>query len=103
MEVIHLTKENFKKAISDRKGLAFVDFWADWCGPCKMFSPLFEKAANECTEDAVFFKVNIDEAAEIADEYKVLSIPTVVLFKDGEEINRSVGVVSKDKILEMIK
>ncbi len=103
MEIIHLTKENFKKAVLERKGLAFVDFWADWCGPCKMFSPLFEKAASECTEDAAFFKINIDDAAEIADEYKVLSIPTVVLFKGGEEIDRSVGVVSKDKILGMIK
>ena len=103
MEILHLTKETFAENVLNEKGLAVVDFWADWCGPCKMFSPIFEKAANDCTKDAKFFKINIDEAAEIADEYKVLSIPTVVLFKDGKEINRSVGVVSKDKILEMIE
>ncbi len=102
MEIIHLTKENFKENVTMKKGMALVDFWADWCGPCKMFAPIFNKVAEECTDVSVF-KLNIDEAEEIATEYKVLSIPTVVLFKDGEEINRVVGVASKDKILEMLK
>ena len=102
MEIIHLTKENFKENVIMKKGMALVDFWADWCGPCKMFAPIFNKVAEECADVSVF-KLNIDEAEEIATEYKVLSIPTVVLFKDGEEINRVVGVASKDKILEMLK
>ena len=102
MGILHLTKETFAEKVLNEGGLAVVDFWADWCGPCKMFSPIFEKAANDCTKDAKFFKINIDEAEEIADKYKVMSIPTVVLFKDGEPIRTNVGLAGKAKLIELI-
>ncbi len=101
MNIINLNKENFNETIN-REGLVLVDFWAAWCGPCKMFAPILDKVAAECDDSVSICKLNIDEAPEIAEQHNVLSIPTVVLFKNGKEITRSVGVSSKDTILKMI-
>ena len=99
MSIIHLESENFNDLIG--KGLTLVDFYADWCGPCKMLSPIIEELSNE-VNDVKIIKVNIDEHSEIAQMYGVMSIPTLILFKDGKEINTNVGFIPKDEIIEFI-
>ena len=88
----HFNKQSFDKALSEGK-LMMVDFWADWCGPCRMLSPVIEDLAGKYAEKAVVGKVNVDEEQELAIRYGVMSIPTVIFFKDGKEIDRKVGVM----------
>ena len=99
---INVTTENFDKAVLQSKGTAIVDLWASWCGPCRMLSPIIAQIANE-NPDIKVFKVNVDDEPDIASKYGVQAIPTVLIFKDGQEVNRSVGLLSKDKLLAMIK
>lgn len=96
-----IIKENeFKDEIAS--GYTIVDFYADWCGPCKMLGPVLEEVAEENT-DIKFVKVNVDEAMEVASKYGIMSIPNVIMFKDGEAVNRFVGMHSKDDVLDFIK
>ena len=96
----HLEKlEEFDELI--KKDLVLVDFYADWCGPCKMLSPVLEEISNET--DIKICKVNVDENQALAIEYKVMSIPTLIVFKEGKKELVSVGLKSKEEILEMIK
>lgn len=88
---VHFSKEGFDKALA-QGGLMMVDFWADWCGPCKMLSPVIEDLAGQYEGKALVGKVNVDEEQELAMRYGVMSIPTVIFFKDGKEIDRKVGV-----------
>ena len=97
--VLELNQENFKSSIA--KGIAVIDFWAPWCGPCKQMTPVIEKLAQE-QPDLTIGKLDIDEAKEIAQDYNVLSIPTVIIFKDGEDMDRIVGVTSDKKIMEKV-
>ena len=92
---------NFENEILNCNKTALVDFYADWCGPCKMVSPIIEEIANERT-DIVVGKVNVDESPRLAMKYNVNSIPTLIVFKDGAEINRIVGYRPKEDILAMI-
>jgi thioredoxin 1 len=94
-----LTQDNFEDNIG--QGKAVVDFWAPWCGPCKVMAPHFEDASEE-VDGVNFFKVNVDDNQATSQEYGVRSIPTVVFFKDGEEQGRVTGAMKKDKILESI-
>ena len=95
-----MTKEdNFQELI--KEGLILVDFYADWCGPCKMIAPIIEEIANERT-DITVGKVNVDNDAEIAIKYGVSSIPTLIVFKDGKETDRVVGFRQKGDILAML-
>ena len=94
-----LNSEEFKKEVLDSKEPVLVDFYADWCGPCKMLAPVMD----EISKDHKVFKVNTDDEEELSMEYGIMSIPCVIAFKDGKEINRSVGLVDKDTILDMIK
>lgn len=96
------TKEDFKKKVLENSKIVLVDFYADWCGPCKMLSPIVDEVAQENDEIKVA-KVNVDELPNIALDYKVMSIPTLVVISDGKEITRSVGVIEKSQILEMVK
>ena len=98
MALIHLTNEAFDKATAS--GLAMVDFWAAWCGPCKMVSPIVDQIAEE-NADIKVCKINIDEQSELASAFGVMSIPTLVALKDGKEITRTVGAVPKSNILKM--
>lgn len=102
MTPIVLTKDNFENEVINSDKPVLIDFWASWCGPCKMMSPIFEEVAEE-VEDVKFGKVNVDEESEIAEKYSVMSIPTLVLIKGGKEVLRSVGVKPKREILNMIK
>lgn len=93
--------DEFKKILSENKKVV-VDFYADWCGPCKMMSPMFEAAATE-VKDVVFVKLNVDELQSIAQEFEISSIPTMILFKDGKLFEQSSGFVPKDKIVSFAK
>lgn len=102
MEILKVTSENFEEEVLKSDKTVLIDFYADWCGPCKMLSPIIESVANE-NEDIKVVKINVDNAQDLAIEYQVMSIPTIVVIKDGQEVNRTVGVVSKSQIEEMVK
>ena len=100
MAVVKLNQENFAEAV--KSGRALVDFYADWCGPCRMMAPILEAVAAE-KEDLLVAKVNVDENAELASRYGVMSIPTLVVLEDGEEIKRIVGARPKDALLQELE
>lgn len=100
MSIIVGTKDNFEKLLKENKKV-LVDFNADWCGPCQMLKPTIEELADE-KEDIQIVSVNVDDEDILSGEYNISSIPCLVLFKDGKETKRSVGLVPKDEILEMI-
>ena len=89
-------------AVVEAAPLAMVDFWADWCGPCKMLTPTVEALAEQYGDRVVTGKVNVDEEPELARRFGIMSIPTVVLFENGQEKNRSVGLVPKEKLLALL-
>ena len=96
-----LNAENFETEVLQAQGLALVDFYADWCGPCKMVAPVLEEIAQE-REDVLIGKINVDESGSLAAKYQVVSIPTMILFKDGKEQGRIIGFKPKDDILRFI-
>lgn len=102
MAAINVTTENFDKAVLKADGTNLVDFWASWCGPCRMLSPVVEQVADE-NPDLHVFKVNVDDEPEIAEKYGIQSIPTLIVFRGGQEVNRSVGVIPKAQILNLVK
>ena len=93
-----LNNHNFQNEIIENAAIALVDFYADWCGPCKMLSPIIDEIAEECT-DITVGKVNVDENNSLATRYNVMSIPTMIIFKNGKEQARLVGVRPKEDIL----
>ena len=92
MATIHFNKEGFNKAIAT-SGITMVDFWASWCGPCRMLAPVIDDLANKYEGKAIIGKVNVDDEQALAMQYGVMSIPTVIFFKDGKELERKVGVM----------
>ena len=102
MEVMKVTSANFEEEVLNSDKTVLIDFYADWCGPCKMFSPIVESVAEE-NEDIKVVKIDVDNAQDLAIKYQIMSIPTIVVIKNGQEVNRNVGVVSKSQILEMVK
>ena len=102
MEVMKVTSSNFEEEVLNSDKTVLIDFYADWCGPCKMFSPIIESVAEE-NEDIKVVKIDVDNAQDLAIKYQVMSIPTIVVIKNGKEVNRNVGVVSKSQIVEMVK
>ena len=91
----------FNNEVKD--GVVIVDFFADWCGPCKMLAPIFEEVGNEMEGKAKFIKVNVDEARDIADKFRISTIPTMIVLKNGEKKEVSVGFMPKEKIKEMVE
>ena len=103
MAEITLTTSNFEKEVLESDLPVLVDFSADWCGPCKMLAPTIEEIAKEYEGKVKVGKVNIDEFAQLAIKYGVASIPTVILFKDGQAVDKSVGFVPKANLEAMLK
>ncbi len=102
MGAMHITTQNFEKEVLKSEKPVLIDFWASWCGPCQMLTPVIEQLAAEVT-DAKITKVNVDEQPALAQEFRVMSIPTLAVIKDGKLVNSSVGVKSKDAILKMLE
>ena len=100
MALIHLTEEAFDKATAS--GLAMVDFWASWCGPCKMLSPVVESIAAQYEGKVLVGKVNVDEEPDLARRFGVMSIPTVVFLKNGREFDRKVGVMPPEAFTSVL-
>lgn len=103
MEVTKVDAENFEREVLESKTTVLVDFYADWCGPCKMLSPIVDEVATSGNTGAKFVKVNIDENQDLARKYNVMSIPTLVIIKNGKEADRSVGLINKEKIENLVK
>lgn len=103
MSVISITSENFQGEVGEARVPVLIDFWASWCGPCKMMSPVVEQIAEEMGPNAKVCKVNIDEQPELARKYNVMSIPTFLLFKDGKEVNRTIGAMPKEELAKLFE
>ena len=101
MSVINVTKADFQKEVTESEKIVLLDFWAPWCGPCRMLGPIVESIAEEYPEVKVC-KVNVDEEGELAQQFGVMSIPAVFVLEKGEIINQSVGVKPKQQLLEML-
>jgi len=99
---VRITAANFQEEVLGSKIPALVDFWAEWCAPCRMVAPVLEEIAREYKDKIKVCKVNVDEASDIASEYGVMSIPTLALFKDREIVDKAVGVVPKTDLAKMI-
>jgi len=98
-----LTDANYKENVLDKKGVAVVDFWAEWCGPCRMIGPVIEELATEYDGKALIAKVDVDENSELSAQYGVRSIPTILILKDGEVVDKHVGVTTKAALAEKIE
>lgn len=97
MSAIVITKENFDSEVLKAEGTVLVDFWATWCGPCRMLSPIVDEVASE-RPDVKVGKINVDEQPELAQQFGIMSIPTLLVFKNGEKVQESVGLIPKEKV-----
>ena len=102
MAIVTLTAENFNDEVLNTNQTVLIDFWASWCGPCKMLSPIIDELAQEVSSDVKICKLNVDDERELAMEFQVRSIPTLVIIRDGKVVTTSVGVKSKAEILSML-
>jgi len=101
MAVLSIKKDDFKKEVLDYKGVVSVDFYADWCGPCKIMGPIVDELSDKL-KNIKFVKVNVDENPDLSSEYSIFSIPTLLVFKEGKMINQLVGVLGKDQLLKTL-
>ncbi|MFH0773596.1 MAG: thioredoxin [bacterium] len=102
MAALHTTQTTFKQDVLDKKGLVFVDFFAEWCGPCKMTGPIVDVLSEE-HKNITFYKVNVDENGDLASQFSIFSIPTFVIFKDGQIIAQFSGAMGKEGFEEEIR
>ncbi|MCD4779132.1 MAG: thioredoxin [Candidatus Omnitrophica bacterium] len=102
MSVLHATNANFDKEVLQSSIPVLVDFWAEWCNPCKMIGPIIDEIETEMADKIKVVKVNIDEAADIAGKYNVMSIPTIMVFKGGQIANQTVGVLPKEALMAKV-
>ena len=97
-----INKEEFKELVLEGKGLKLVDFYADWCGPCRMLGPFLEDLSEE-VKNVDFYKINVDNYGDVARDYQVSSIPTLILFKDGNLVDKKIGFLPKEVLKEWIE
>ena len=97
-----LNSSNFDSEVLQANGLVIVDFWAEWCGPCRMLAPVLEELAKDYAGKVTICKLNVDESGDIAERYSIMSIPTLFVFKNGEIVDKSIGLVAKSSLAKMI-
>ena len=102
MAVTEITKENFKSFVLDSNKPVLIDFWAPWCGPCRMVSPIVDELAEDLDGKANIGKINVDEQPDLAAQYGIMSIPTLIVFKGGELAGKKIGVQTKQALMEML-
>lgn len=102
MNIVTVTSESFQSDVLDFKGTVLVDFWAAWCGPCRMLAPILEQLAEENPQIRIA-KVNVDEQPQLGSKFNIMSIPTVMIFKDGKLVNTSVGLRPKEDFLQYLR
>jgi thioredoxin 1 len=103
MSALHLDEKNFETEVLKSSLPVLVDFWAEWCGPCKMVGPIIDQLAVELAGKIKIAKVNVDESPELAGKFNVMSIPTMLIFKGGQPVDQLVGAMPKDKLLDKLK
>ncbi len=103
MAVITITNENYEQEVTNSTVPVLLDFWATWCGPCRMLSPIVDEIAGEVGESAKVGKINVDEQPELAKKFGIMSVPTLIVIKDGNEAQKAVGVRPKQAIIDMLK
>ncbi|MDI9347708.1 MAG: thioredoxin [Methylacidiphilales bacterium] len=102
-KIHELTNANFDEVVRKAEKPVLIDFWAAWCGPCKMFAPVFEEVASTHSESMVFAKLDVDAAPELAGTYNIRSIPTLMVFKQGEPVFQQAGSLAKNQLIELIE
>ena len=98
-----INTSEFKTNVEENQGVVVVDFFATWCGPCKMLAPVFEQAGEEMQNDATFLKVDIDESLELARQFQISTVPTVMVFKNGKPVDSLVGFIPKEALVQKVK
>ncbi|AUG58177.1 thioredoxin [Acetivibrio saccincola] len=101
-KVITLTRENFDEEVINSSDVVLVDFWAPWCGPCRAIGPIIDELAEEYDGKAKIAKLNVDDEGELAAKYKIMSIPTIIIFKNGEAVEKLLGARSKSDLSQLI-
>ena len=101
MSVVHITKDNFESLVNQNEKAVLIDFWAPWCGPCQMVGPIIEEIAAE-RDDIIVGKINVDDEMELARQFRIVSIPTIIVMKNGEKVATSVGYKPKADILKLL-
>ena len=99
---VNVTAENFDEEVLNYNGKVLVDFWAEWCGPCMMLGPIIEEVSEE-VDNVKFCKVNCDEARDVALQFGIMTIPNLIVFENGEQVNQSIGYIEKEDVLNLIK
>lgn len=102
MSVLKITASNFEEEVMNSKEPVLLDFWADWCGPCRMLSPVIDEVADAVAGKAKVGKVNVDEETDLASKFKIMSIPTLVVIRDGKVVSQTVGGQSKQALIKML-
>ena len=102
MAIVEVKTSTFESEVLNSDKPVIVDFWANWCGPCRMLLPIMDEVAAEAT-DIKICKINVDEEPDLAAKFKVMTIPTLIVFKGGEEVKRNVGVISKEEVINLTK